>query len=84
MSSTNIGQSTFKYVILVFVILAIVIVTLIVTLGSTKSKFTDQNANSNPQLNISASQLAIASYVGIGLLVIAGVAILAISLRPRV
>jgi hypothetical protein len=86
MSSTNIGQSTFKYVILVFVILAIVIGTLIGNLGSTKSKFTDQNANanSNPQVNISESQLAIASYVGMGLLVVAGVAILAIYLHPRV
>jgi hypothetical protein len=51
-----------------------------------KSGFADQNANanSNPQVNISESQLAIASYVGMGLLVVAGVAILAIYLHPRV
>ena len=40
-----------------------------------KSGFADQNANSNPQVNISESQLAIASYVGMGLLGVAGVAI---------
>ena len=69
------------------VILGILVIILIVGTAislTNKSGFTDQNTNSNPQLDISASQLAIASYVGLGLLVIAGGAILAISLRPRV
>jgi hypothetical protein len=65
------------------ILVIILIVGTVISLNN-KSGFTDGNTNPNPQLDISASQLAIGSYVGIGLLVIAGVAILAISLRPRV